>query len=263
METIHEQIVKWANEYVPKFNNLSKLYATPYCTQSPLDSINGQVDFMVIGINPKGNAGIGARMLSVDEYLKGNPSWKERFSVENKIRWNFNQKARFFLGHDDYYHPEHIDNDERTVWTNLSPFESKQGNNDLKKELMQEGLKSTLDLIEILRPKRIVLLGINAFQQIEKAMGNNGSVEYTFVFDNIKSQVGRINRIPTVCVPHPSGHWEGNCHTFISMFIFLHGLAEITNKSNVVKPLKEVVETMRKEMRSWQKNILIKEDTDE
>ena len=30
-------------------------------------------------------------------------------------------------------------------------------------------------------------------------------VEYTSVFDNIKSRVGRINQIPTVCVPHPSG----------------------------------------------------------
>ena len=36
------------------------------------------------------------------------------------------------------------------LWTNLSPFESKQGNKDLKRELMQEGLKSTLELIEIL-----------------------------------------------------------------------------------------------------------------
>ncbi len=103
---------------------------------------------------------------------------------------------------------------------------------------------------------------INAFQQIEKAMGSNGCIEYTSVFDNIKSQIGRINHIPTVCVPHSSGQWEVS-HKFIPTFIFLHKLAEITNKSNVVKPLKEVVETMRKEMKSWQKCVMIKGDTDE
>lgn len=40
METINEQIIRWANKYVPKFNDLSKLYATPYYTQSPLNSIS-------------------------------------------------------------------------------------------------------------------------------------------------------------------------------------------------------------------------------
>lgn len=70
----------------------------------------------------------------------------------------------------NFYYPESIDNGENIVWTNLSPFESKQGNKDLKRELMQEGLKSTLELIKILQPRRIILLGINAFRQIEKTM---------------------------------------------------------------------------------------------
>lgn len=35
---------------------------------------------------------------------------------------------------------------------------------------MQEGLKSTLELIKILQPRRIILLDINAFRQIEKTM---------------------------------------------------------------------------------------------
>ena len=261
METIHEQVIKWANKYVPQFNNLSKLYSTPYYTQSPLDSINQQVDLMIIGINPKGNAGIGAQEQSIEQFLKGNPYWANRFDKEEKITWKFNQGVHFFLGYDNFYHPESIDNDTKTVWTNLSPFESKQGHKDLKKELMQEGLKGTLELIEILHPKRIVLLGINAFQQIEKVIGSSESVEYSSVFNNIKSQVGRINQIPTVCVPHPSGQWEVS-NKFVPMFIFLHGLAEITNKKKEVKPLKDVIEIMHTEMRRWQEHVMVKEVTD-
>ena len=262
METIQEQIVRWANKSISKFYELSEKHKTPYYTQSPLDIISQPVDLMIIGINPKGNAGIGGRKMSIEQYLKGNPSWEERFNAEDKICWRFNQSVRFFLGYDDFYHPESIDNDEKIVWTNLSPFESKQGNNDLKRELMQEGLKSTLELIEILQPRRIILLGINAFQQIEKAMIGQERVEYTSVFDNIKSRVGRINQIPTVCVPHPSGQWEVS-NKFIPTFIFLHKLAEITNTKNVVKPLKDVVAIMRKEMKSWQKDVLLKKESDE
>ncbi|WP_462135516.1 hypothetical protein [Porphyromonas endodontalis] len=261
MKSIQEQITDWAEKYVPTFNKLSEQYKTPYYTQSPLNEINQPIDLMVIGINPRGDLGSGAQNKNADAYKQGNPFWEKRFNEEGKICWNFNQRARFFLGYDDFYHPESIDNDVKVVWTNLSPFESKQGNSDLKKELMQAGLQSTLDLIEILQPKRIVLFGINAFEQLKNAIGNLGTVEYATVFDNMKSKVGRINNIPTVCVQHPSSsQWEGGCHTFLSMFIFLHGLAEITNKKNTVKPLKDVVATMRKEMTSWQKNVLIKEE---
>lgn len=261
METIHEQISKWANKYVPKFNNLSKLYSTPYYTQSPLDLIDSQVDLMIIGINPKGNADLYEQEQSIEQFLKGNPYWANRFDQEGKTIWKFNQGVHFFLGYDNFYHPESIDNDAKTVWTNLSPFESNQGNKDLKKELMQEGLKGTLELIEILHPKRIVLLGITAFQQIEKVLGSKENIEYSPVFDNIKSQIGRINQIPTVCVPHPSGQWEIS-NKFIPMFIFLHGLAEITNKKNVIKPLKNVIEIMRKEMKDWQERVIVKGVTD-
>lgn len=163
METIQEQIVRWANKSISKFNELSEKHKTPYYTQSPLDIISQPVDLMIIGINPKGNAGIGGRKMSIEQYLKGNPSWEERFNAEDKICWRFNQGVRFFLGYDNFYYPESIDNGENIVWTNLSPFESKQGNKDLKRELIQEGLKSTLELIKILQPRRIILLGINAF----------------------------------------------------------------------------------------------------
>lgn len=46
------------------------------------------------------------------------------------------------------------------------------------------------------------------------------------------------------------------------MFIFLHGLAEITNKKKEVKPLKDVIEIMRTEMRRWQEHVMVKEVTD-
>jgi len=253
---IQEEIVKWAEKYVPEFNKLSEEYNTSYYTQSPLNCIDGEVDLMLIGINPKGNLGKGSSVKTSEEFLTGNPYWSERFNKEDKIVWDFYQRARFFLGYDDFRHNESIDNDKKTVWTNRSPFESKNGNNDLPRELMEIGIKSTLELIDIIRPKRIILLGINAFEQLEKSQeGQN--IQYSKVFSNIKAQVGRINNIPTVCIDHPcSRHWEVS-NKFNSIFVFLHELAEITNKKSDVKPLKEVVEIMRKEMELWQNRVVL------
>lgn len=256
---IHEEIVNWANEYIPQFNALSEQFRTHYYTQSPLDSINDTIDLMIIGINPKGNLNNGARKMSAEDFLRGNPTWKERFNDDGTINkeWKkYIQGARYFMGYDDRCHNDSIDNDKKTVWTNLSPFESHNGSRDLRKELMEYGIKSTLDLIRILRPKRIVLLGIKGFQTMEKVLGSdNGIIEFSPVFYNVKAQVGRIHNIPTVCLTHPSGHWDIS-NTFNSMFVFLHQLSENTN-SDQIRPLKEVVDTMRKEIKMWIERVSI------
>ena len=95
---IQEEIVKWAEKYVPEFNKLSEKYNTSYYTQSPLNCIDGEVDLMLIGINPKGNLGEGSSKKTTEEYLAGNPYWSERFTKEGKIDWKYNQGARFFFG---------------------------------------------------------------------------------------------------------------------------------------------------------------------
>ena len=254
---IQEELQKWANKYVPRFNELSKQFKTHYYTQSPLNSINDTIELMIIGINPKGNLNNGERELTVVEFLKGNPFWENRFNDNGTINkeWKYNQGARFFMGYDDFRHNDSIDNDEKTVWTNLSPFESKSGSSDLRKELMKEGISSTLALIKILQPKRIVLLGTNAFQKMAMILGDESSaIEFSPVFSNVKAQVGRIYNIPTVSLTHPSGQWDVS-NKFNSMFVFIHGLAEITNKRDTVKPLKDVVEIMRKEMELWKERV--------
>ena len=75
------------------------------------------------------------------------------------------------------------------------------------------------------------------------------------MFSNRKAQIGRIFNIPTVCVAHPSGQWNLVIN-FISVFIFLHRMSEITNKRNKMFPLSVVADNMRKEMRLWQERYL-------
>lgn len=261
MVAMNDRIKSWAEKYVPKFNELSKKYHTAYYTQSPLNVIGEDVETMIIGINPKGCLGGGERVLgSADDYLKGNFTWKNRFLDDGTITpdWSkFLSGAHTFLGYDHFYHPESIDNDQRTVWINLTPFVSEKWNKDFPKELMIEGVKSILELIDIIKPKYIVLLGVDAFTQLKSNGGESDSfIEYTHVFSNRKAQIGRIFNIPTVCVAHPSRQWEVS-NKFIPVFIFLHRMSEITNKRNKMFSLSVVADNMRKEMRLWQERVII------
>lgn len=104
MKSINEQLIEWAEKYVPKFNKLSQLYQTPYYTQSPLNVIEEEVDTMIVGINPKGKLGTGESIFeNPKKYLEGNPTWSSRFQKDGSISpdWGksigFYQELIFFL----------------------------------------------------------------------------------------------------------------------------------------------------------------------
>lgn len=74
MSRIQEQLKDWAENYVPKFNDLSQQVKTAFYTQSPLSSVDSGNDTLIIGINPKGDKD-GCTSLTSEEYLNGNPKW--------------------------------------------------------------------------------------------------------------------------------------------------------------------------------------------
>ena len=117
---------------------------------------------------------------------------------------------------------------------------------------MSEGIKSTLELIKIVKPKYIVLLGKETFAQLKKNSGDaESSIQYSHVFSNVDAQIGYIFDIPTVCVRHPAGSWEVS-KLFIPMFIFLHKMTVILKNRS---PHINMIEYMRSEMTLWQKKV--------
>lgn len=247
-----QELLDWAQKYVTQFNELSELYKCSYYTQSPLTEINSDIDLMIIGINPKGSIESGISNKNDIEFLRGNPFWSQRFNADGSIHkdWaKFFGGARFFLGYRGNKSPDPIDDDNKTVWTNLSPFVSPKGSSDLRKELLKSGIESTIELISILKPKKILFLGCGAFEKIKKH--SNSRIEYYKVFDNKNLFIGRINDIPAITVNHPSGQWAVS-NKFTSVFIFLHSLCE-DGKS----PLKDVKQRMMNELKLWQTRINI------
>lgn len=245
MRNIKENLNTWAQKHVAIFN---KITDRGFYTQSPLCKvIYPNIEQMVIGINPAGETISRKKDITPEEYLKGNNYWDNRFNTDGTINkeWlKYLGGTRFFLGYPPYRSTDSIDDDSKTVWTNLSPFFSPKGSADLSKELMTVGIESTLELITILMPKRILLLGVNAFFSLNRY---SDKVEYEKLFSNQKISIGRIAGIPSICVPHPSGQWDLN-HYFDSLVIHLHRLIDVVDTNGQFKPLKEVVDIMRKEI---------------
>ena len=72
MEKTKQELLKeWSELWIPKFNELSQKYNTPYYTQSPLNVIETDIELMVVGINTKGN-GKCTSPHTVERYLEGN-----------------------------------------------------------------------------------------------------------------------------------------------------------------------------------------------
>jgi hypothetical protein len=264
MQTIQEKLNDWAERYFPKFWELSEKYNKHnFYTQSPLSKLKDAPRLMIIGLNPYGGKQ-GARRESPSDFLSGNPCWKGRFdekrcvSKEEGNDWsNYFEKTRHFLGCSSPHENPDIDDDQQVVWTNLTPFTSISFK-DLPQELASADLyKSTLELIDILKPQKIVLLGYGAFALLEQACKE---VEHVKVLDNDTwpLEIGYINDIPAVCVNHPSGRGRGGwpiSNAFVPVFIYLHSIA--IQKCPKPKPLNDVRKYMRRELKLWQKQMVI------
>ena len=254
MEKTKQELLKeWSEKWTKQFNELSQTHNTPYYTQSPLNVIETDVELMVIGINPKGN-GKCTSTHTTDGYLEGNKEWwSKRFDKELKDS-RFLANGRLFLGYGSKCLDSQIDDDKKVVWTNLSPFESSKGVSNLKKELLAEGIKSTIELINILRPKKIVFMETNAFETLRNNMdeAKADTIKSIQVFDNLKWEIGTVFGIPAVSILHPSSRDWMVSKYFISLFLFLHNLIihEFPDKS-----LKDIRKTMRNELNLWKQRI--------
>lgn len=248
----------WSRKWTPRFNALSAKYNTPYYTQSPLCAIADEVDVLFAGINPQGSNS-GTTRLTEAQFLAGNNSWEERFKDDKNV-WKFTNGARFFMGYDASRHAESIDNDSRVVWTNLSPFQSRNGFLDLKAELRDEGVRSFIELIVLLQPKKIVFLGGNAFSLLDKYADESVKqhISHLKVFRNLPLEIGRIFDKPACYVPHPSGKWPVS-HCFVPVFIFLRELCDVYEEEKPLFSLEEVRAKMRREWKLWQDGVEIEE----
>ncbi len=244
-KSVREQLSDWARDAIKDLNPLALKTGIGYYQQSPLNGINNPIETLVCGINP--GSGSSGRELSAETFLNGNDDWTSRFISEDdnayvSKKWaKYFGDAHYFICNDKVRHRDGFDNDTKTVWTNLTPFATPDSNG-LTKELYTASIPYTLKLFQILKPKRIILLGFDSFDKIMKYHGdvNIKVIAIPIVKDRLEKGlliVGTIDGIPTIQLPHPSRSW--NFHRFfVPLFVQMW--------DQIVKERRPLIETAEK-----------------
>lgn len=224
MNNLKTELQQWALNAVNVLNEVSAKTNTQYIQQSPLDSISKPIETMVIGINP-GSAQPGVTNLTPEEFLAGNPSWNSRFENEaegsevSKEWAKFFGNAHYFICGDKSRHTNDFDDDAKTVWTNFAPFATVKAS-QLKDVHYEASLPLLLLLVGILSPKRIVLLGSDAFNHMAKYATTDVQREKVVrdKYGKMTLEIGTIAGIPAIQLPHPSRNWKFH-GLFVPVFV--------------------------------------------
>ena len=171
---IQEKLVSWAKETVNVYNPIvetlnkeSSNITWGYYTQSVLNRETLNPDLMILGINP-GAAGGG--IMTGEELLQGNPCFKGKGDEEilfelykrydpqkRKYGWDLMNKINKML---EFAGKLTLKDFDKFVFSNMVFIgTAKQGQIPLNNNQQKECAKQAFELIDILKPKVVLLLG--------------------------------------------------------------------------------------------------------
>lgn len=161
---IQERLRKWAEETVKVYNPIAN--SLGYYTQSVLDRETLDPDLVILGINP---GAAGGSIMNGEELLQGNPCFKGKKDNEimdiyfnnpdaqkRRRGWDLMVKVRKML---EFADKHTLDDLDKFVLSNMVFFGT--ANQGQIPEVINQDVcaKQTLKLIDILKPKVVLLLG--------------------------------------------------------------------------------------------------------
>ncbi len=241
-----DSLKDWAEKAIEIFNPISEETTTQYYLQSPLDQITKPIETLVLGINPGSTKPGVTEMKSPEEFLKGNKDWDNRFKDDYvSSNWaKYFGNGHFMLCGDQERRNRSLDEDSKTVWSNLTPFATTDASK-LSKVHLEEGIPVTVQLIKILKPKRIILFSTDGFKHLKPY----AEVERLPIVKNVTTnrviEIGTIESIPTIQLPHPSGNW-GFPKFYIPMIVQMHQLHAVNENNGTLEAVANKIKNQLK-----------------
>ncbi|WP_294480759.1 hypothetical protein [uncultured Bacteroides sp.] len=215
-----EALATWADNTAKGYVSIAKDLgdeAPSFYTQSDLTKLGQSPEVMILGINP-GSGGTyieqkansnwdlnGADMdgahLILGNYCKdanSRPVW------ENRTKWNYWKRLRNYFRNVTEGNP--LDDESKFVLSNISFFNTPKAN-QLSNELLLKSIPYSIELINIIKPKRIVFLsGKNTLGKLYAI--SRVSKDFLLEFHEVCNGIyeGIFEGIPCLGVPHPSAH---------------------------------------------------------
>lgn len=202
-QALHE----WADETAEFYHKIAtsdSIYDLAFYTQSNLSRLTEQVELLILGINPGSGSkyfsnqienelwkdwGIRGKMDGIT-LLKGNPCFHDR----DKWRTWQGLKRIFSFGKIT----DILNDEQRFAWSNIIFFNEPKEHN-IRRELYQLCPEKTLELIKILKPKRILCLSIRkCFDVLNKDIKDHEMLIDSFL------ERGKLLNIPIYSIRHTS-----------------------------------------------------------
>lgn len=127
----------------------------------------------------------------------------------------------------------------------------------MPEEIINCGIESTLELINIVKPERLILLSKGGFKhftnkKIKEDLRNN--IRHIHVFESPSLEIGQINGINTVGIHHPSQKWPIGSF-FPSVYLLIHKLSFKDGNGKIRNSLEEIRDIMRREFNTIIQNV--------
>lgn len=215
-----EALKRWADNTAKGYVGIAAeegKNAPAFYTQSDLTKLSGSPEVMILGINPgsegtyeaqKSNPNWGLNGADMDgehlilgNYCKdatGTPMW------ENRERWVYWQRLKHYFHLVRQGNP--LEDEGKFVVTNMSFFSTPKAN-ELSGKLLLRSMSYSLELINILKPRRIIFLsGKKSLARLRTI--NKGSKSFLLEYHEVGKSIyeGELEGIPCLGVPHPSAH---------------------------------------------------------
>ncbi|WP_144282108.1 hypothetical protein [Chryseobacterium echinoideorum] len=204
-EKYPKKLIDWAEKVINLCTPIAQKFNLEYYPLQSKAKLNP--DILFIGLNPGGGYGYECQInnpdwefdkinsrLTADRILNGNPSFDREFLAGKWKYGNGLRKIDFFKNSIDKYD---------FVFTNYVFYSSRRFseiNKNEFKEAIQENIKLTLELIDIINPKNIIILGTGSgIDQISK--------KNKLILQGFRKRLlvqGEINGKIVYGIPHPS-----------------------------------------------------------
>lgn len=199
-----QKLQEWANETADFYHEMAMSYDLAFYTQSDLNKVSEQPELLILGINPGSGGKYTADQIEKDVWknwgangrmngttlLKGNPS------IHDKDDWRTWQGLKRTFVHGGI--TGILDDESKYAWSNIIFFNEPKEKN-ICGELYQICPDKTLELIKILKPKRILCLSIRkCFDVLNKDIKDHEALIDSFL------ERGKLFDIPVYGIRHTS-----------------------------------------------------------
>lgn len=215
--TMQDELKKWAKETIEYYKKVLNELGCPHGfmgSQSPINELSESPEIIVLGKNPGHDGKINDSEEFRRKFLKGNESWGNRNKGWKEGRWQYWQNIKSYLN--KIFSKDMLEDDNKRVLTNATFFEAKEPK-DLPPKAYEKTIDCTLSLIDILRPKKNVVICMGASDYYRFI---TGFTEYNDKYACDGLYYGVRNGIKYIGMPHPSGRQSTLKRELIKEFIY-------------------------------------------